>query len=47
MSQATIRAGALNAGYANSHVLSGMDFKARQKGTTVIIGPWTCCLKIM
>ena len=39
MSQPTIRAGALNAGYANSHVLSGMDFKARQKGITVIIGP--------
>ena len=39
MSQATIRAGALNAGYANSHVLSGMDFKARQKGITVITGP--------
>ena len=46
MSQPTIRAGALNAGYANSHVLSGMDFKARQK-KTIIIGPWTCCLKIM
>ena len=39
MSQTIICVDALNAGYANSHILFDVDFKARQKEITVIVGP--------
>jgi len=29
----------LNSGYANSHVLFGVDFEAKQKEITIIVGP--------
>ncbi len=43
MSQKTfdtiIHVGALNSGYANSHVLFGVDFAAKEKEITIIVGP--------
>jgi branched-chain amino acid transport system ATP-binding protein len=43
MSQKTISSiihvDALNSGYANSHVLFGVDFEAKQKEITVVVGP--------
>ncbi len=43
MSQKTvssiIRVDALNSGYANSHVLFGVDFEAKEKEITVVVGP--------
>ena len=34
-----ISAEGLNAGYANSHILFGVDFEAKEKEITVIVGP--------
>jgi len=43
MSQKTIRSiihvDALNSGYANSHVLFGVDFEAKEKEITIVVGP--------
>ncbi len=39
---AVIRVGSLEAGYAQSHVLFGVDFEAREKQITVIVGPNGC-----
>ncbi len=43
MSQKTvssiIRVDALNSGYANSHVLFGVDFEAKEKEITIVVGP--------
>ena len=29
----------LNSGYANSHILFGVDFEAKEKEITIIVGP--------
>jgi len=34
-----IRVDALNSGYANSHVLFGVDFEAKEKEITIVVGP--------
>jgi len=34
-----IHVDALNSGYANSHVLFGVDFEAKEKEITVVVGP--------
>ena len=43
MSQETIRSiihvNDLNSGYANSHVLFGVDFEAKEKEITIVVGP--------
>ena len=43
MSQKTISSiihvDALNSGYANSHVLFDVDFEAKEKEITVVVGP--------
>jgi branched-chain amino acid transport system ATP-binding protein len=43
MSQKTINSiinvSALNSGYANSHVLFGVDFAAKEKEITIVVGP--------
>jgi len=43
MSQKTmgsiIHVDALNSGYANSHVLFGVDFEAKEKQITIVVGP--------
>ncbi len=43
MSQETIKSivqvNELNSGYANSHVLFGVDFEAKEKQITIIVGP--------
>lgn len=43
MSQETIRSvihvNELNSGYANSHVLFGVDFEAKEKEITIVVGP--------
>jgi len=35
----TINVNALNSGYANSHILFGVDFEAKEKEITIIVGP--------
>ena len=43
MSQKTtstiIHVDSLNSGYANSHVLFGVDFEAKEKEITIVVGP--------
>jgi len=39
LSNSIIHVESLNSGYANSHVLFGVDFEARQKKITVVVGP--------
>ncbi len=34
-----IHVDSLNSGYANSHVLFGVDFEAKEKEITVVVGP--------
>ena len=34
-----IHVNALNSGYANSHILFGVDFEAKEKEITIIVGP--------
>jgi len=35
----TIHIDSLNSGYANSHVLFGVDFEAKEKEITIVVGP--------
>jgi len=37
--ESIIYVNSLNSGYANSHVLFGVDFEAREKKITVVVGP--------
>jgi len=39
LSNSMIHVESLNSGYANSHVLFGVDFEAREKEITVVVGP--------
>ena len=37
--ESIIYVNSLNSGYANSHVLFGVDFEAKEKKITVVVGP--------
>jgi len=39
ITKSIIQVDSLNSGYANSHVLFGVDFEAKQKEITVVVGP--------